>query len=79
MNSTDMPTGRSARSTISVRVDAVLAARIREFVRDNAGKPLYANLSSFTEDALRAHLAAQERKLAEGDARSPSRNSHARH
>jgi hypothetical protein len=78
MNSGHMPSRRPARANISVRVDADLAESVRRFVKDQAGKPLFTTLSSFCEDAMRAHLAALERKLAEGEPSprtSPSRNS----
>ncbi len=52
------------KTNLSVRVRADLAARLRTFVRDNAGKPLYLTLASFCEDAIEAHLRSMERKLA---------------
>jgi hypothetical protein len=62
--------------TFSVRLDASLAARVREFVDDNKGRPLRLTLATFTEAALLAHMARLERQLAgrEGEP-APSRNS----
>lgn len=54
---------RSSRVTLSVRVRADVAERVREFVRDNAGKPLYLTLATFIEGAVEAHLTALGREL----------------
>jgi hypothetical protein len=59
-----MPSRRRPRTTLSVRVRTDLAARLREYVRDNAGKPLYLNMSGFFEAAIERHIAALERELA---------------
>ena len=58
-----MPSPRSSRTTLSVRVNAELAARVRAFVRDNAGKPLYLTLAGFVEQAVEAHIQATARAL----------------
>ena len=59
-----MPPRRSnSRVTLSVRIDKALLERMRAFVRDNAGKPLYLSTGGFLEAALEAHLAATARKL----------------
>lgn len=64
---------RTSRVTLSVRVRADIAARVREFVRDNAGKPLYLTLAAFVEAAAEAHLAALSREL-EPPSRRPNAN-----
>lgn len=71
------PRRTNARITLSVRVDKSLVDRVRECVRENAGKPLYLRMGSFVSDALEAHLAATERKLEapERDTRRISNNS----
>lgn len=68
---------RSPRVTLSVRVRPEVAARVREFVRDNAGRPLYLSLAGFIEAAAEAHLAALERQLA-GDQPHPRPSANSR-
>lgn len=53
----------TSRVTLSVRVERVLAERVRTCVRDGAGKPLYLTMGSFVADALEAHLVAAALKL----------------
>lgn len=65
---------RNSRVTLSVRVRADVADRAREFVRDNAGKPLYLTLASFVEGAVDAHIAALSREI-EQPGRRPHTNS----
>ncbi len=50
-----------------MRLDAALVAEMREFVRDQAGKPLYLNPSAFIEGAITAHLVTLKRRLEEGE------------
>jgi hypothetical protein len=52
-------------TTMTLRLDATLAAELRAFVKDNAGRPLYLHLSSFANEALAQHLAAMRRKAEE--------------
>lgn len=66
---------RNSRVTLSVRVRLDVADRVREFVRDNAGKPLYLTLAAFVEAAAEAHLAALAREL-EQPPRRPATNTH---
>lgn len=66
---------RRTRISLSIRVDRELAARVREFCRCEAGKPLFCTMSSFTEGAFEAHLLALARQLDDGSReRPPSRN-----
>jgi hypothetical protein len=67
------PPQRRSRSTLSTRVRTDLLVRLREFVRDNAGKPLYLTMSSFIEEAIEVHLEAVERRLS-GDLPHRRRN-----
>lgn len=48
---------------MSARVRRDLLERMRVFVRDHAGKPLYLDTASFVEGAIEAHLDACERRL----------------
>jgi hypothetical protein len=54
---------RPGRTTLSARVRRDLLERMRVFVRDHAGKPLYLDTASFVEGAIEAHLEACERKI----------------
>lgn len=58
-----VPRSPSSRVAVSLRLDPVLAERVREFVRDHAGKPAFLTMSSFAEAALEAHLAALSAEL----------------
>ena len=48
------------RLTMSIRVDADLARRVKEFVRHEAGHPLFLSLATFAEGAFAAHLSDLE-------------------
>lgn len=54
----------SARKNIGARIRADLADEIRDFVRDNAGKPLFLTVTGFLEGAAEAHLATLRQQLA---------------
>lgn len=71
---------RSApRATLTVRLDRALADRLRAFVRDHAGKPLYLSMGSFVADAIVDHLDVIERKLERGERDpTPRQNSNLR-
>lgn len=60
------------RISITVRLEVDLAQRLKTFVRDNAGRPLYANLTGFLSAAIEAHLARTEALLERDDV--PNRN-----
>ena len=44
------------KTSIALRVPPDLANEVRTFVRDYAGSPLYLNMTTFCEAALREHL-----------------------
>jgi hypothetical protein len=58
-----MPRQRRPRVSLSVRIPADLAERVRTCCRDQAGRPLYLTLSSFSEAAFEAQLDVVERQL----------------
>lgn len=55
-----MPSGVS-RISFSIRVTPAFAARLRGFIRDNAGRPLYLELGSFVETTLTREIDRIER------------------
>lgn len=65
-----MPAQRK-RVPIAIRLDRELAARVKAFVRDHAGRPLFLSMSSFAEAAFEAHLKTLARQVERGDARVP--------
>ena len=77
MNSTSMPAARRpSRSTVSVKIDAEIAARFRELCLNYSGLPHFLRQNEVVEKCLRQFIADFEKKLAEGDrADRPSRNS----
>jgi hypothetical protein len=52
------------KRTISFKIDADVADRVKQFLRDNSGKPLYLRPGTFAEQAL---IDAIERIEREGD------------
>lgn len=58
----------SSRVAVSLRLKPELAAKMKSFVRDHAGKPLFLTLSTFAEDAIERHLRLLEAEV-EGAAR----------
>lgn len=56
--STGMPSPK--RVTVSVKLTQETVVRLRTFVRDNAGKPLYLEMGTFVEQAIVAQLDAYE-------------------
>jgi hypothetical protein len=52
------------RKNIGARIRADLADEIRDFVRDQAGKPLFLTVTSFLEEAAEAHLKTLRKRLA---------------
>lgn len=62
--STGMPGPK--RVTLSVKLTEVTVNRLRTFVRDNAGKPLYLEMGTFVEQAILAHLNTCESRLNHG-------------
>ena len=82
MNLTSMPAlRRPLRSTVSVKVDAEIAARFRELCLHYSGLPHFLRQNEVVEQCLRQFITEFERKLAEGDAAKtsdqspPARNS----
>lgn len=53
-----------SRKNIGARIRADLADEIRDFVRDQAGKPLFLTVTSFLEEAAEAHLKTLRKRLA---------------
>jgi hypothetical protein len=58
-----MAAKRESRTTLSVRIRADVAQQVRQFVRDNAGKPLYLSMAIFIEAAVEAHMETLTRGL----------------
>lgn len=48
------------RVTVSVKLSAETAARLRAYVRDNRGKPWFWEMGTFVEEAIIAHLTKYE-------------------
>jgi hypothetical protein len=72
MNLTTMPSPRRpSRSTVSVRIDAEIAARFRELCLHYSGLPHFLRQNEVVEQCLRQFIADFERKLAEGDVMKP--------
>ncbi len=44
------------RATLSVRIKIETADKLRVFVKDNSGKPLYLTMGGFVEDAIEAYM-----------------------
>jgi len=63
-----------ARVSVSVRLRPEVAALMKSFVRDHAGKPLFLTLSTFTEAAIERHVAHLSAEL-EGRTTSHRHNS----
>lgn len=51
------------KASISFRLSREVAAQLRTFVRDNAGKPLYLQIGPFVEAAIVEHIKRTERDL----------------
>jgi hypothetical protein len=69
---------RPSRATVSVKVDAEVAARFRELCAAYSGTPHWLRQNMVLERLLRQFIADFEQKLAEGEPSprtSPSRNS----
>ena len=58
----------NTRISISFRLDRDVVARLRTFVRDNAGKPLYLEMGSFVQQAIVAQIEQTEGQVDEEDA-----------
>ena len=72
MNLMSMPAPRRPlRSTVSVKVDAEIAARFRELCLHYSGLPHFLRQNEVVEQCLRQFITEFERKLAEGDATKP--------
>lgn len=79
MSLVNMPAARRpSRSTVSVKVDAAVAARFRELCLHYSGLPHFLRQNEVVERCLRQFIADFEKKLAEGEhapRTPPSRNS----
>jgi hypothetical protein len=72
MKSINMPASRRpSRSTISVKIDAEIAARFRELCLNYSGLPHFLRQNEIIDQCLRQFITEFERKLAEGDATKP--------
>jgi hypothetical protein len=69
-----MPRRPEARVAVSIRLRPELVARLKTFVRDQAGQPLYLTLSTCCEAAIERHLAYLTAEL-EGQSATPRRTS----
>ena len=58
IGSTGMPSPK--RVTVSVKLTEQTAIRLRNFVRDNRGKPLFLAMGTFVEQAIVTQLDAYE-------------------
>ena len=55
------------KASVSFRLSREVAAQLRTFVRDNAGKPLYLQIGPFVEAAIVEHIERTSRRLEDGD------------
>lgn len=60
---------------VTLRLDAALVQRWREFVRNEAGKPLFLTPAKFMEAAITAHLERLDSSLSEGSHRGARNDS----
>ncbi len=70
-----MPNRNPGRVLLSVRIDATVARRLRQLVKNEAGSPHFLKLGTSVESAIESYLEAMESKLArKHDPRSPVSN-----
>ena len=74
-----MPHRDPSKVLLSVRIDAEVARKVRDYVRCGAGAPDFLRLGTWVQAAIEAHLAAAEAKQKSATRlprTSPASNSH---
>jgi len=68
-----MPPIKAKRVTVAFRLSPAAAGRIKSFLRDFSGKPLYVRAGQLAESALLREIDRLERQM-QGTTREPERN-----
>lgn len=60
------PESKPKKRPFCVRIEPATVDRLKTFVRDNAGKPLYLTVNGFVDEAIRHHIDRVQRQM-DGD------------
>jgi predicted DNA-binding protein len=69
-----MPKTDPKKRPFCVRIPPETVERLKAFVRDNAGKPLYLTVNAFVDEAIKRHIDHVQRQLDGDDERIRKRD-----